>query len=81
MVEHIEALKKNLLAAFGTHLVVGPMYHTGPLSGMRLLVAGIPSVILHRFDAEATLATIDRYRAETAVMVPTHSAHVRSRTT
>jgi acyl-CoA synthetase (AMP-forming)/AMP-acid ligase II len=76
LVEHIEALKKNRLAAFGTHLVVGPMYHTGPLSGMRLLVAGIPSVILHRFDAESTLATIDRYRTETAVMVPTHFARL-----
>ena len=48
MVEHLEALKQNRFAAFGTHLVVGPMYHTGPLSGMRLLVAGVPSVILHR---------------------------------
>jgi len=72
LVEHIEALKKNRFAAFGTHLVVGPMYHTGPLSGMRILVAGVPSAILHRFDAEATLATIDRYRTESAVMVPTH---------
>jgi long-chain acyl-CoA synthetase len=72
MVEHLEALKANRFAAYGTHLVVGPMYHTGPLSGMRLLVAGIPSVILHRFDAENTLATIERYRTETAVMVPTH---------
>jgi long-chain acyl-CoA synthetase len=72
LVEHIEALKKNRFASFGTHLVVGPMYHTGPLSGMRILVAGVPSAILHRFDAEATLATIDRYRTESAVMVPTH---------
>jgi acyl-CoA synthetase (AMP-forming)/AMP-acid ligase II len=39
---------------------------------MRLLVAGIPSVILGKFDAEATLAAIDRYRTESAVMVPTH---------
>ena len=72
MVEHLEALKLNRFAAFGTHLVVGPMYHTGPLSGMRLLVAGIPSVILDRFDAETTLATIAHYRTESAVMVPTH---------
>ena len=70
--EHLEGLKKNRFAQFGTHLVVGPMYHTGPLSGMRLLVAGIPSVILAKFDAEATLATIDQYRTESAVMVPTH---------
>ncbi len=72
MVEHVEALKLNRFAAFGTHLVVGPMYHTGPLSGMRLLVAGKPSVILDRFDAEQTLAAIDEYRTESAVMVPTH---------
>ena len=72
MVEHIEALKLNRFAAFGTHLVVGPMYHTGPLSGMRLLVAGKPSVILDRFDPEQTLAAIDTYQTESAVMVPTH---------
>lgn len=72
MVEHIEALKLNRYAAFGTHLVVGPMYHTGPLSGMRLLVAGKASVILDRFDAEKTLQTIHDYRTESAVMVPTH---------
>ena len=62
MAEHLEALKGNRLAEYGTHLVVGPMYHTGPLSGMRLLVAGISSIIRGRFDAEATLAAIDKYR-------------------
>jgi long-chain acyl-CoA synthetase len=72
MVEHLEALRKNRFAAFGTHLVVGPMYHTGPLSGMRLLVAGIPSVILPRFDPEHALQAIATYRTESAVMVPTH---------
>ena len=48
------------------------MYHTGPLSGMRLLCAGVPSVILSKFDPEATLAAIDTYKTETSVMVPTH---------
>lgn len=72
MAEHLEALKGNPFARFGTHLVVGPMYHTGPLSGMRLLVAGVPSVILGKFDAEATLAAIATHRTESAVMVPTH---------
>ncbi len=72
MVEHLAALQTNRFAAFGTHLVVGPMYHTGPLSGMRLLVAGIPSVILDRFDAEATLRAIEEHRTESTVMVPTH---------
>jgi len=72
MAEHLEALKGNRLAEYGTHLVVGPMYHTGPLSGMRLLVAGISSIIRGRFDAEATLAAIDKYKTATTVMVPTH---------
>lgn len=72
MVEHLEALAQGGFSGFGTHLVVGPMYHTGPLSGMRLLCAGVPSVILSKFDPEATLAAIDTYRTETSVMVPTH---------
>lgn len=70
--EHLDELKKNGFARFGAHLVVGPMYHTGPLSGMRLLVAGKASVTLARFDAEATLAAINDYRTESTVMVPTH---------
>ena len=70
--EHLELLSLNPLAEFGTHLVAGPMYHTGPLSGSRLLAAGVPSVILGRFDAEKTLAAIERYRVGSTVMVPTH---------
>lgn len=72
MAEHLEGLKTARFVDYGPHLVVGPMYHTGPLSGMRILVAGTPSVILRRFDAEATLAAIDRHRTRSAVMVPTH---------
>lgn len=72
MAEHLERLAQGGFSMLGTHLVVGPMYHTGPLSGMRLLCAGIPSVILAKFDAEATLAAIDRYKCESTVMVPTH---------
>ena len=53
--EHVEALAKNAFAAYGTHLVIGPMYHTGPLSGVRLLAVGIPVVVLGRFDAEGVL--------------------------
>ena len=72
MDEHVAALAQSAFAAFGTHLVVGPMYHTGPLSGVRLLAAGIPVVVLGRFDAEGVLAAIETHRAETTVMVPTH---------
>ena len=70
--EHIEALQGSRYAKFGTHLVIGPMYHTGPLSGMRNLVAGVPLVVLGKFDAEKTLSAIENYEVETTVMVPTH---------
>ena len=74
--EHVDALARNKFAEYGTHLVVGPMYHTGPLSGFRLLAAGVPVVVLGRFDAEGLLRTIDTYRTETSVMVPTHFARM-----
>ena len=70
--EHLDNLKSNPFARFGAHLVVGPMYHTGPLSGFRLLAVGVPVIILGRFDAEAILAAIDLWKAESSVMVPTH---------
>ena len=78
MTEHVAALAESGLAAFGTHLVVGPMYHTGPLSGVRLLAAGIPVVVLGRFDAENVLRTIETHRAESTVMVPTHFVRLLS---
>ncbi len=70
--EHLENLAQSPMAGWGPHLVVGPMYHTGPLSGARLLAAGVPSVILGRFDAEKTLQAIETYRIGNSVMVPTH---------
>ena len=72
MAEHLDGMKNNRFAMFGTHLVVGPMYHTGPLNGMRLLVRGVPMVVLAKFDAEKTLAAIAEHRTESSVMVPTH---------
>ena len=70
--EHIAALQLNRFASLGVHIVVGPMYHTGPLSGVRVLAAGTPVVILDRFDPERTLSLIDTYKAASSVMVPTH---------
>lgn len=68
-VDHIGA---HRLAKLGTHLVVGPLYHNGPLTAVRLLLSGVPIVVHERFDAEATLAAIDEHRVESSIMVPTH---------
>lgn len=70
--EHLANVARGPFARFGTHGVIGPLYHTGPLSGSRLLVGGIPIVILSRFDAESVLQAIDRHGIESTVMVPTH---------
>jgi long-chain acyl-CoA synthetase len=60
------------LASIGAHLVVGPLYHNGPLTAVRLLLCGVPVVVHRRFDAEATLAAIETHRIESSIMVPTH---------
>ncbi len=60
------------MAKYGTHLVVGPMYHNGPLTAVRLFLAGVPLVVHGSFDAERTLAAIEEHRIESSVMVPTH---------
>lgn len=70
--EHLENLGQSPMKEFGNHLVIGPMYHTGPLSGARILAAGVPATILARFDAEKTLAAIEKHKIGTSVMVPTH---------
>ncbi|WP_454884132.1 AMP-binding protein [Sphingomonas oryzagri] len=56
----------------GAGIVVGPLYHTGPLGAARQLGGGKPQVVLSRFDAEALLAAIERWKVGTSVMVPTH---------
>ncbi len=59
-------------AAHGRHLVVGPLHHTGPQVGVRLLGGGVPVVVLERFDAEGTLAAIERFAPGSTLLVPTH---------
>lgn len=66
---HITA---HRMAALGPHLVIGPLYHNGPLTAVRLLLAGVPVVVHGRFDAEATLRAIEQHHIETSIMVPTH---------
>ncbi|MEU2268288.1 AMP-binding protein [Streptomyces olindensis] len=56
----------------GPHLVCGPLQHNGPLTSLRHLAAGQPVVILGKFDAEAFLRHVERWRVTSSVMVPTH---------
>ena len=60
------------LTAPGPGLAVGPLYHTGPLGSTRQLGGGKPLVTLRRFDPEAVLGAIERYRITSVLMVPTH---------
>jgi long-chain acyl-CoA synthetase len=68
----IAHIAKHRHAAFGTHLVAGPLYHNGPLGAVRLLLAGRPLVIPRSFDAPTMMALIVKHRVETSIMVPTH---------
>ncbi len=76
--EHLTLLRTQATMASGastvpgTHLVVGPLYHTGPLCAYRLLAGGTPVAVLGRFDAEQTLAAIERFSIASTSMVPTH---------
>lgn len=78
--EHLANFKQGVLdrtgGVIGPQLVVGPMYHTGPLSGTRQLIAGVPSIILSRFNAEKTLEAIETYGIHSSIMVPTHFARL-----
>ena len=53
-------------------LVVGPLYHTGPLTMVRSLAGGSALVVMEHFDPEQALALIDQERIAGSVMVPTH---------
>ncbi len=72
--DYFDALKQ----AFETNgarspgLVVSPMYHTGPLSSVRMLGGGMSLVIASRFDAEQVLRSIEAHKVKTTLMVPTH---------
>jgi len=78
IVEHVELLRGQASLASGAstvpgaHLTVGPLYHTGPLCAYRLLAGGTPAVVMGRFDAERTLAAIEKYSIASTSMVPTH---------
>jgi bile acid-coenzyme A ligase len=56
----------------GVHLLTGPLYHNGPLScSLCALVTGNEVVIMGRFDAERTLALVEKHRVDWLYLVPT----------
>lgn len=58
-------------------IMPGPLYHNGPLvSSVSAVNAGAHLVILPRFDAEATLDAIARYRGTWVYMVPTMMSRI-----
>jgi bile acid-coenzyme A ligase len=58
--------------ADGCMVIPAPLYHNGPIVwSCSAWLAGSHVVVLPRFDAEATLAAIDRCRADTVYLVPT----------
>jgi bile acid-coenzyme A ligase len=58
--------------ADGCMVVPAPLYHNGPIVwSCTALLGGSHVVLLPRFDAEITLASVDRYRADTVYLVPT----------
>jgi acyl-CoA synthetase (AMP-forming)/AMP-acid ligase II len=70
---HLEELARtDALAGIGPHLVIGPLYHTGPLGASRLLSLGTSVVVLRKFDAGRTLQAITENKIASIVCVPTH---------
>jgi bile acid-coenzyme A ligase len=67
-----QAAPPLLIPADGCLVMPGPLYHNGPIVWTSAaLLGGSHVVVLPRFDAEATLAAIERYRADVVYLVPT----------
>lgn len=72
----VKHITSHRLAQHQSHLVVGPLYHNGPLTAVRLLLSGVAVVVMDRFDAKQMLSAIETYTIESSVMVPTHFSRV-----
>jgi bile acid-coenzyme A ligase len=67
-----EASTLFLIQPNGCMMMPGPLYHNGPIVwACTALLAGNHVVLLPRFDAESTLAGIEKYHADVAYLVPT----------
>ena len=66
------APSKLALRPDGCLVMPGPLYHNGPaVWACQALLAGSHVAMLPRFDAAATLAAIERHRADVVYLVPT----------
>jgi long-chain acyl-CoA synthetase len=61
-------------ADIGTYLMMGPMYHAGPLGALRRLTGGRPMYVLKQFSPEGVLQVIQDHGITGTTMVPTHFA-------
>lgn len=60
-----------------TVLMPGPLYHNGPFGCVfGALNAGAHVVVMPRFDAEATLRDIEKYKADWVYLVPTMMSRI-----
>ncbi len=67
-----EAPPLFLIHPDGCMMMPGPLYHNGPIVwACTALLAGNHVVLLPRFDAEATLAGIEKHHADIVYLVPT----------
>lgn len=61
----------------GTQIVPGPLYHNAPfMFSMQGLFVGQHLVVLPKFDADVTLRSIQDYRADWILLVPTMMARI-----
>jgi long-chain acyl-CoA synthetase len=68
-----EQVRASGMEESDVQLVVGPLYHGGPLmQAVRTAVTGGHLHVMARFDAEELLRLVDRYRVNRLTMTPTH---------
>jgi long-chain acyl-CoA synthetase len=76
--EFLERLAADKWNVFQRHLLIGPLYHTGPQSAVRALTVGHFVSVLGRFDPEETLQAIERDRPDIIIVVPSHLSRLLS---
>jgi long-chain acyl-CoA synthetase len=55
------------------HMVVGPLYHAGPLvQAVRTIMASGLLTVLRRFDPERLLQLVEQFKVTNSIMVPIH---------